>query len=91
MIFFRVTQNINIRTTDGTMVYYNKLKTPSDLENETIYISTYDDFKDIQEIFARVDKTKYFAKTLNETNIRALANFPVELGIPNINEVKLRD
>ena len=31
MIFFRVTQNINIKTTDGTLVNYFKLKVPSGL------------------------------------------------------------
>lgn len=91
MIFFRVTQNINIKTTDGTMVYYNKLKTPSELENETVYITTYDDFVDIKEIFSRVDKTKYFAKQLNEKNIRNIPNFPIELGIVNIDEAKKRE
>ena len=44
MIFFRVTQNINIKTTDGTMVNYFKFKVPSNLENETVYITTYNDF-----------------------------------------------
>lgn len=91
MIFFRVTQNINIKTTDGTLVNYFKLKQPSNLENETIYITTYDDFKDIQEIFARVDAEKYFAKNLNESNIRTLSSFPKELGITNINEYEKRE
>lgn len=90
MIFFRVTQNINIKTTDGTLVNYFKLKQPSNLENETIYITTYDDFKDIQEIFAKVDAEKYFAKNLKESNIRVLSNFPKELGISNLNEYEKR-
>ncbi|MDD3055906.1 MAG: glycosyltransferase family 9 protein [Aliarcobacter sp.] len=86
MIFFRVTQNINIKTTDGTMVNYFKFKEPSNLENETLYISTYDDFKDLREIFSKVDKDKYFAKVFNEEKVRTLANFPIELGITNIDE-----
>jgi hypothetical protein len=91
MIFFRVTQNINIKTTDGTMVNYLKFKVPSNLKNETVYITTYDDFQDIKEIFAKVDKNVFFAKTLNETNVRAVPNFPIELGISNINEFKRRE
>ena len=91
MIFFRVTQNINIKTTDGTMVNYFKFKEPSNLENETLYISTYDDFKDLREIFSRVDKDKYFAKVFNEEKIRALKNFPIELGITNIDEYNSRE
>lgn len=86
MIFFRVTQNINIKTTDGTMVNYFKFKEPSNLENETLYISTYDDFKDLREIFSKVDKEKYFAKVFNEEKVRTLANFPIELGITNVDE-----
>ena len=91
MIFFRVTQNINIKTTDGTLVNYFKLKVPSNLENETVYITTYDDFKDIKEIFAKVDKEKYFAKVLNEETVRSIPTFPTELGIPNINELVNRE
>ena len=86
MIFFRVTQNINIKTTDGTMVNYFKFKEPSNLENETLYISTYDDFKDLREIFSKVDKEKYFAKVFNEEKVRTLRNFPIELGITNVDE-----
>ena len=48
MIFFRVTQNINVKTTDGTLVNYNRFTSPSNLENETIYITTYSDFNDIE-------------------------------------------
>ena len=91
MIFFRVTQNINIKTTDGTMVNYFKFKVPSNLENETVYITTYNDFNDINEIFAKVDKNIYFAKVLNETNVRLIPNFPIELGISNIDEYKKRE
>lgn len=91
MIFFRVTQNINIKTTDGTMVNYFKFKVPSNLENETVYITTYDDFKDIKDIFEKVDKDIYFAKVLNEQNVRAVPNFPIELGISNINEYDKRE
>ena len=86
MIFFRVTQNINIKTTDGTLVNYFKFKEPSNLENETLYISTDDDFRDLSEIFTKVDKDKYFAKVFNEEKVRTLANFPIELGITNIDE-----
>ena len=91
MIFFRVTQNINIKTTDGTLVNYFKFKDPSNMDNETVYITTYDDFNDLKKVFANVDKDKYFAKVLNETRIRALENFPIELGIINIDEYDYRE
>ena len=75
MIFFRVTQNINIKTTDGTMVNYFRFKDPSNLENETLYISTYDDFKDLREIFSKVDKDKYFAKVFDEKKAKKIRKF----------------
>ena len=86
MIFFRVSQNINIKTTDGTIVGYNKFKMPSNLENDTVYISTEKDFNDLKEVFKNVDKNKYTTRLLKEENVRALENFPIELGISNNNE-----
>ena len=86
MIFFRVSHNINIKATDGALINYFKFKEPSSLENETVYATTYDDFKDIKDIFFRVDKVKYFTRVFNEVNIRALQNFPTELGIVNLDE-----
>lgn len=91
MIFFRVTQNINIKTTDGTMVNYFRFKDPSNLENETLYISTYDDFKDLMEIFSKVDKDKYFAKVFDEVRVRKLENFPIEVGLSNESEYIKRE
>lgn len=91
MIFFRVTQNINIKTTDGTLVNYLKFKGPSDLENSTMYITTYDDFVDLKKIFEKVDKERYFTKVFVEDKIRVLENFPTELGILNPNEYNYRE
>ncbi|PUE64041.1 glycosyltransferase family protein [Arcobacter caeni] len=91
MIFFRVTQNINIKTTDGTLVNYLKFKGPSDLENSTMYITTYDDFVDLKKIFEKVDKERYFTKVFVEDKVRVLENFPTELGILNPNEYDYRE
>lgn len=91
MIFFRVTQNINIKTTDGTLVNYLKFKGPSDLENSTMYITTYDDFVDLKKIFEKVDKERYFTKVFVEEKVRVLENFPTELGILNPNEYNYRE
>lgn len=91
MIFFRVSQNINIKTTDGTLVNYFRFKGPSNLENETVYITTYNDFNDLKEVFAKVDKDKYFARLLKEKNIKALENFPIQLGIQNNDEYLLQE
>ena len=86
MMFFRVSHNINVKATDGTLISYFKFKEPSNLENETIYATTFDDFNDLKEIFKRVDKEKYFTNLFKESNIRALTNFPTQLGILNIDE-----
>ncbi len=86
MIFFRVSQNINIKATDGTLINYLKFQEPSNMENETVYITTKDDFNDINSVFERVDKEKYFTKVLKEEKIRVLENFPIELGLTNVGE-----
>lgn len=91
MIFFRVTQNINIKTTDGTLVNYLKFRGSSDLENSTMYITTYDDFVDLKKIFEKVDKERYFTKVFVEDKVRVLENFPTELGILNPNEYDYRE
>ncbi len=43
MVFFRVTQNINLKATDGTLVKCLKIKKPSELLSENIYCTTYND------------------------------------------------
>lgn len=86
MIFFRVSQNINIKTTDGTLVNYYKFKMPSNLENDTVYITSEKDFIDLKRVFKNVDKNKYTTRLLKENNVRDLESFPIELGISNKNE-----
>lgn len=81
MVFFRVTDNINIKTTDGTLVKYNKYKFA--VSNETAYLTTLDDFDDLQDVLSNVDKEKFVAKPLIEEKFRSLENFPIELGISN--------
>lgn len=88
MVIFRSTENINIKTTDGTLVKYSKLKTPSNLFNETIYVSTYEDFEDLKRVFTNVG-AKYKARVIDENKIRYLSQFPKELGISNINEYNI--
>jgi hypothetical protein len=85
MVIFRVTENINIKTTDGTLVKYSKLKGPSNLFNETVYITTFEDFEDIKKVFLNVG-VKYKARVIDETKIRYLSQFPRELGVTNLNE-----
>lgn len=88
MVIFRSSENINIKTTDGTLVKYSKLKNPSNLFNETVYISTYEDFEDLKKVFRNVG-VKYKARVIDETKIRYLSEFPKELGISNINEYSI--
>ncbi|PWE21288.1 glycosyltransferase family 9 protein [Aliarcobacter skirrowii] len=91
MVFFRVTNSINIKITDGTILKYDRFKAPVGLENETVYITTYDDFKDLQDIFSKVDKNRYLAKILNEKSVKTNPNFPTEIGISFENEYKIKE
>lgn len=88
MVFFRVTKNINIKVTDGTLVKYLKLKKPSELVNENIYCTTYDDITSIEEVFAKVDDV-YKVRIIDENKITSLKEFPIELGISNKNEYNI--
>lgn len=88
MLFFRVTENINIKIQDGTLVKFLKLKKPSELINENIYCTTYDDLESIKNVFAKVGE-KYKVKIIPENRIRSQNEFPRELGISNAGEYEL--
>lgn len=88
MVFFRVTKNINIKVTDGTLVKYIKLKKPSELINENIYCTTYDEIDSIKEIFQRIDDA-YKLRIIDENKIVSQKEFPLELGISNKNEYNI--
>ena len=85
MVIFRVSENINIKTTDGTLVKYSKLKNPSNLFNETVYITSYEDFDNLNKVFTNVGD-KYKARVIDELKIRYISEFPKELGVSNLNE-----
>jgi len=85
MVIFKASENINIKTTDGTLVKYEKLRNPSVFFNETIYITTIEDFEKLKKVFLSVG-VKYKTRVFDETKIRYLSQFPKELGVQNINE-----
>lgn len=85
MVFFRVTQNINVKATDGTLVKYMKLKKPSELLCENIYCTTYNDINAIKTIFEKLGPS-YKLRVINEEKIISKIGFPKELGISNKNE-----
>lgn len=87
MVVFRVTENINIKTTDGTLVKYSKLRNPAQLINNSLYITTYDDKQKLDEVFKKVGD-EYQTKVLLESKIDKLKTFPQELGSSNKYEYK---
>jgi hypothetical protein len=80
MIFFRVTNNINIKITDGNIVEYKRLQNPSVALNETIYCTTYEDFEEIQKVLSSLS-VKIEAKVLEEKRFESSAHFPKLLGV----------
>ncbi len=88
MVFFRVTQNINIKATDGTLVKYFKLKKPSELLSEQVYCTTYNDINAIKKIFKKLG-SEYKLRVIDEKKITSKALFPIELGISNKNEYNM--
>lgn len=81
MIFFRVSENINIKTTDGTLVKYYR-NPNAKLEEQYIYCSTFSDYEDLNNVFSRVGK-KYQIRTLLEERILNLFSLPLQIGISN--------
>jgi ADP-heptose:LPS heptosyltransferase len=89
VIFFKVTQNINIKITDKSLVKYIKPKKVQQDQFSTIYCATYDEFVAIKNVFKSVDD-KYQAKILQEKKIKSQKEFPKPLGILNDNEYFVR-
>ena len=87
MVFFRVTENINIKTTDGSLVKYTKLRNPANLLNNSIYVSTYEEVERLNSVFEKVGPT-FKSKVILEKRIAANKTFPTELGISNKYEYK---
>lgn len=85
MIYYSVSTNINIKTTDGTLVKYLKSAVQND---DHIYCTTYNDYLDLKKVFSKVGKN-YQAKTLFEHRLTNKSDFPRELGISNKDEYKL--
>lgn len=87
MVFFRVSQNINIKTTDGSLIKYAKLTNTSNMSNNNIYVSTYDEVQKLNDVFKKVGPT-FKSKILLENSICSNKTFPIELGILNKYEYK---
>ncbi len=87
MVFFRVTQNINIKTTDGSLIKYTKLRDPSNLLNNAIYVSTYEELQKLNDVFKKVGPD-FESKILLENSVCENRTFPIELGILNKYEYK---
>ena len=86
MIFFSVNQDVNVKLMDGSIVRYSKALNKSYLSDESIYLSTLDDFNNLKKIFSSIGK-KYRTKVISNTCINNLHKFPKQLGILNQNEL----
>lgn len=80
MVFFRVTNNLNIKIADGTVVEYKRFQNPSASVNDTIYCSSYSDFEQIQEVLAKLS-VKIEAKVMDEKRFEQQKEFPKLLGV----------
>ncbi len=87
MVFFRVSENINIKTTDGTIVKYLKLRNPAQLIHNSVYVTTYDELERLDKVFNRVGD-EYKTQVILEKRFRTLKSFPKELGVSNAFEYR---
>ncbi len=88
MIFFKVSQNINIKIADNSLVVLNKEIRGND-ENEYIYITTFHDFEAVKKIFEKVGTT-YKTYIVDEKKVFSQKDFPIEVGVSNKNEFLLQ-
>lgn len=88
MIFFKVSQNINIKIADNSLVVLNKENRGND-ENEYIYATTFHDFEAVKKIFEKVGTT-YKTYIIDENKLISKKDFPIELGVSNKNEFLLQ-
>jgi ADP-heptose:LPS heptosyltransferase len=88
MIFFKVSQNINIKIADNSLVVLNKENRGND-ENEYIYITTFHDFEAVKKIFEKVG-TNYKTYIIDEKKVFSGKDFPIEIGVSNKNEFLLQ-
>lgn len=84
MIFFKVSQNINIKIADNSLVSLTK-DAKSSNSNEYIYITSYNDYNGVKKIFKKVG-INYNTILVDEKKVTSLKNFPIELGVKNKNE-----
>ena len=82
MVFFSVTENINIKTTDGSLVKYTKLRNPENTLNHSIYVSTYEEVERLNSVFEKVGPN-FQSRIHLEKRLSSNKTFPIELGISN--------
>lgn len=86
MIYFCVTNNINIKLVDSSLVEYKCHVNENLWIKEHLYCTTYDDFKDIKKIFVNLQQEDFKFKIVNEQQFLKSTLFPKKLGISFVNE-----
>lgn len=86
MIYFTVTNNINIKLVDSTLVEYKRFVKDGLWINENIYCTTYDDFKDIKKIFVNLQQEDFKFEIIDEKRFVKSTLFPKKIGVSFLNE-----
>jgi hypothetical protein len=86
MIYFSVTNNINIKLVDSTLVEYKRFVKDGLWVNENIYCTTYDDFKDIKKIFVNLQQKDFKFEIIDEKRFVKSTLFPKKVGVSFVNE-----
>jgi len=86
MIYFSVTNNINIKLVDSSLVEYKRFVKDGLWVNENIYCTTYDDFKDIKKIFSNLQQEDFKFQIVDEQRFSKSTLFPKKLGASFLNE-----
>ncbi|MFA7084111.1 MAG: hypothetical protein WC141_06190 [Arcobacteraceae bacterium] len=88
MIYFSVTNNINIKLIDSTLVAYKRFEKDGLWINENIYCATYDEFNDIKKIFVNLKQEDFKFEIVDEKRFENSTLFPRKIGVNFKNEYK---
>lgn len=77
MIYFSLTNNINIKLIDSTLVAYKRFEKGS----SWVYCATYDEFKDIKKIFKNLKQENFKFEIVDKKLLENSISFPIKLGV----------
>jgi hypothetical protein len=80
VVYFRVSKNINIKLTDGSLLKFSTIKSTKDIELDEVYLTSSYDIEAIKGIFSNVG-SEYNTLDEDKKRFSSLKAFPKEVGM----------